>query len=135
MDSSEEERKRRGKEHWWFIQGYGYNSRGYYGWNLPSLCEFGVTSSEHDPQLTLYKGGKYAHQIFHADVLPAILCPGSQYGLHDAFHARALEMEAIVRKEVGLEPSSSPSQRVPPSKLEQHSASTEPDQQERGKSL
>ena len=38
------------------------------------------------------KGGKYTQRIFHTDVLPSILCPGSPYGLHDAFHEHALKI-------------------------------------------
>lgn len=38
------------------------------------------------------QGAKFAQQVFHTDVLPSILCRGSSYGLHDAFHEKALEV-------------------------------------------
>jgi len=49
-------------------------------------------------------GGSVAHQVFHTRLLPHILLPGQKEGLHDAFHAHALEicekmggMDAAVR--------------------------------------
>ncbi|KAI0080301.1 hypothetical protein K474DRAFT_1658017 [Panus rudis PR-1116 ss-1] len=37
-------------------------------------------------------GGSVAHRLFHTRVLPHLLLPGRPEGLHDAFHAHALEI-------------------------------------------
>ncbi|THH07038.1 hypothetical protein EW145_g3658 [Phellinidium pouzarii] len=63
-------------------------------------------------------GGTIAQRVFHTRLLPHILCPGTPFGLHDAFHNAALDMQErmggadgllVKRADARLRQSSTPS--------------------------
>ncbi|KAI5117845.1 hypothetical protein M0805_008117 [Coniferiporia weirii] len=47
-------------------------------------------------------GGSIAQRVFHTRLLPHILCPGTPFGLHDAFHEAALDMQEQMGGATGL---------------------------------
>ena len=51
---------------------------------------------------SITQGGSVAQRVFHTRVLPYILCPGTPFGLHDAFHHAARELQAKMGGPSGL---------------------------------